>query len=261
MNKRRYTLANALTWPGIIMLLIMLSPASYAQEKTGTATPGSTKVEIVEEDFTEDEDIIEVSDPLESFNRAMFTFNDKAYVHVLKPIAVGYRNIVPEKGRVSMSNFFSNLLAPVRIVNATLQLKGEDASNEFVRFMVNTTLGLAGLFDVAKSDFKISIKREDFGQTLGHYGVDNGPYLVIPFLGPSTLRDGVGLLVDGFALDPLGYIFEDETGQYVAAKLVDIETDLSLDKDTYEAIKEDSLDPYVFLRNAYIQFRAGAVAK
>jgi len=216
----------------------------------------------VEEDFTEDdEDIIEVSDPFESINRKIFSFNDKVYVYALKPIARGFRAVIPENGRVATSNFFSNLLAPLRMVNASLQLKGEDATNETFRFLINTTLGLGGLFDVAKKDFKIKIKKEDFGQTLGHYNVANGPYLVLPFFGPSSVRDGVGLLVDGAYLDAVSYIYDDETGRYLLVKLIDIETTLSLDKDTYEAIKKDALDPYIFIRNAYIQHRAGAVEK
>jgi len=213
-----------------------------------------------DDDFTNgDDEDIEVSDPFESFNRAVFKFNDATYVHVLKPIARGYRSVVPQRGRESIGNFFSNLLAPVRIVNSAFQLKGQDASNETFRFLINSTIGVLGLFDVAKNDFRINIKKEDFGQTLGHYGVGNGPYLVIPFLGPSTIRDGVGLLVDGTWLDPIAYL--DETGEYLAVKFVDIETTISLDKDTYEAIKKDSLDPYIFLRDAYIQHRTGAVKK
>jgi len=216
-------------------------------------------VEPVEEDFTEDEDELEVNDPFESVNRKIFAFNDATYFYVFKPVAKGYRAVVPEGGRLSVSNFFSNLLAPVRIVNSGLQLKGEDATNETMRLIINSTLGLAGLFDVARNDFKITIKKEDFGQTMGHYQVGNGPYIVIPFLGPSSIRDGIGLLIDGAYLDPLNYIYDDETGRYLFAKWVDIETTLSLDKDTYEAIKNDAIDPYLFLRNAYIQHRAGAV--
>ena len=268
MRKPDHLYAINYRWIAAILILLFLSATSHAETKpaAAAAAQAETKPTVIEDDFTEEDftgeqDLIEVSDPLESFNRAMFTFNDKAYFYVLKPVAVGYRRVVPEQGRVSVSNFFSNLLAPVRIVNASLQLKGEDATNEFVRMMVNSTLGLAGLFDVAKTDFKINMKKEDFGQTLGHYGVGNGPYLVIPFLGPSTARDGFGLLVDGIALDPLEHIFEDQSGEYVAVKLLDIETGLSLDKDTYEAIKKDAIDPYIFLRNAYIQFRAGAVEK
>ncbi len=264
MNKTNRHGNHRQAWVGMKLILLTFCMPFQVQAETqaGAASNQPVNSIAIEDDFTqEDTDEVQVSDPFQPFNRAMFTFNDKAYVHVLKPVAVGYRNVVPEKGRISVSNFFSNLLAPVRIVNASLQLKGEDATNEFWRLLINTTLGLGGFFDVAKNDFKIGIKKEDFGQTLGHYGVGNGPYLVIPFLGPSTVRDGFGLVVDGYAFDPMKHILEDETGELVTAKLLDIETGLSLDKDSYEAIKKDAIDPYIFLRDAYIQFRAGAVAK
>jgi len=250
-----------------LLFMFMLLSSSIIQAETTNATKATTvkssdiEEDFTEEDFTEDENVIEVSDPLESVNRAIFAFNDKAYVYVLKPIAIGYRKVVPEKGRVSIQSFFRNLVSPVRIVNAALQLKGEDASNEFARFLINTTFGFAGFFDVAKTDFDLRMKEEDFGQTLGHYGIGNGPYLVLPLFGPSTIRDGVGRIVDGSALDPLNYIFDDEFEQYLLARWIDVETDISLDRDTYEAIKRDALDPYIFLRNAYIQLRAGAVGK
>lgn len=262
MNKTRLNFIPHLS--SLWLLLLLCAPLSSAYAETPVPVQAApVKTADIEEDFTGegDADAVVVSDPLEGFNRAMFTFNDKAYVYVLKPIAVGYRKVVPEKGRVSVKNFFSNLVAPVRIVNSALQLKGEDATNEFARFLINTTFGLAGLFDVAKNDFDIDIKKEDFGQTLGHYGVGNGPYLVIPLFGPTTIRDGIGQVIDGSTLDLLNVIYDDELERYLVARWVDIETDISLDKDTYEALKRDALDPYIFIRNAYIQHRAGAVEK
>jgi len=242
----------------VILGLLLLPSSIYAQTN---AAPAKEKAADIEEDFTGAGDEIVVSDPIEPFNRAMFSFNDKVYVYFLKPVSKTYRQVVPEPGRVSINNFFSNLLSPVRIVNSALQLKGEDATNEFVRMMVNTTIGLGGFFDVAKSDFKISMKTEDFGQTLGHYGIGNGAYLVLPLFGPTTVRDGIGLIVDNTTLDPLDRVFDGESGKYLLTRWVNITNTLSLDKDTYESIKRDSIDPYIFLRNAYIQFRAGAVEK
>jgi len=264
MEKSRITLPLFMLLAALVT--ITLSPVALSAEtipdKKSQLAPASDEEDFTQdEDFTEDKDEIIVNDPIEPFNRAMFSFNDKAYTYVLKPIAVGYRNVVPEGGRVSIKNFFTNLLAPVRIANSAFQLKGEDATNEFVRFMINTTIGLGGFFDVAKSDFKISMKKEDFGQTMGHYGIGNGAYLVLPLFGPTTMRDGFGQLVDGAAFDPLNIIFDDEIEEYLISRWVNITNELSLDKDTYEAIKRDSIDPYIFLRNAYIQFRAGAVEK
>ena len=242
-----------------IMMLVAAIPLLYSIQGYAFQSQEGIMVAInnpqtrgtnADDDFTSvDTEEIKVNDPFESFNRAMFSFNDGLYTNVMKPIAIGYRAVVPEKGRSSVKNFFTNLLAPVRIVNAALQLKGKDATNEIVRFGVNTTIGIVGLFDVARDDFKIKIKHEDFGQTLGHYGVGSGPYLVLPLWGPSSIRDGAGLLVDGIYLDPLAYV--DETEDYLIARFIDVETTISLDKDTYEAIKKDSLDPYIFIRNAY----------
>jgi len=244
--------------------IILISARATAAEDTARSP---SKQNTVEEDFTEDTDTFKVYDPWEPMNRGIFKFNDRVYFWVFKPIAKGYRAAVPEGGRVAISNFFSNLVSPIRIVNAALQLKGEKLGNELTRFGINSTIGLLGFFDVAQKDFRIPKSNEDFGQTLGYYGVPSGPYIVLPFLGPSSLRDGTGLFVDGKYLDPAAknsLIFPNEldtTSEYLAEKFVVIETDISLDKDTYEAIVQESLDPYLFLRNAYIQRRNGLIKK
>ncbi len=252
-----------------ILLFIAAIPLLYSIQGHAYQSPEGIMVAVsnpqtkdikADDDFTvDDEDEIKVNDPFESFNRAIFKFNDELYTGVMKPIAIGYRAVIPEKARSSIKNFFTNLLAPVRVVNAALQLKGQDATNELVRFGVNTIIGFAGFLDVARDDFNIKIKKEDFGQTLGHYGMGSGPYLVLPLWGPSSVRDGFGLLVDGVYLDPVAYL--DKTEDYLIVRFIDIETTISLDKDTYEAIKKDSLDPYIFIRNAYTQQRTGAVNK
>lgn len=213
-----------------------------------------------DDDFTkvDEKDTITIADPFEQINRGVFWFNDKFYFYLLKPVARGYRAVVPEKARISVSNFFSNLAAPIRIVNSALQLKGDATANASVRFILNSTIGLVGLFDVAKNDFKIQPVNEDFGQTLGHYGIGNGNYVVLPFLGPSTTRDSLGLLVDS-AIDPV--YRNTDTREYIGIRFVDTMNEVSLDKDTYEAIKKEALDPYLFIRNAYIQHRQGLVNK
>jgi phospholipid-binding lipoprotein MlaA len=204
----------------------------------------------------EDDEVIDVYDPLEKFNRGIFWFNDKAYFYVMKPVARGWRWLAPEPLRLGMRNFFSNLRAPIRFINAALQGKFRDAGNELTRFGVNTTLGIGGLFDTAKGNFGIEKKMEDTGQTLAHYGVGPGPYLVLPFLGPSNFRDGIGLLGDYyFSLVPV--VFHNRT--YWIAITGDVINFLSIDKDTYEGIKKDSLDPYLFLRDAYAQYRLNQV--
>jgi phospholipid-binding lipoprotein MlaA len=219
----------------------------------------------VEDDFTGEDDFtngdietLEVFDPIEPFNRGMFWFNDKLYFYLFKPIARGYR-VVPEPARESVSNFFSNLGTPVRFANSLLQLKIEDAGTELGRLIINSTLGIGGLFDPAKAWFDLDRKEEDFGQTLGNYGVGSGFYIVWPIFGPSNTRDTVGMVGD-FFLDPLHYI-EIKPVERVGLTALDKETDLSLDKDTYESIQQEALDPYLFVRNAYEQYRDGKIKK
>ena len=208
--------------------------------------------------FLDDEDDIEldVFDPLEPMNRGIFWFNDKLYFYLLKPVAKGYRWIMPDPLMLGIGNFFSNLASPVRIINAGLQGKFSDAGNELTRFAVNTTLGIAGFFDTAKHNFNIKKKDEDTGQTLGYYGIGPGPYLVLPFFGPSSFRDGIGLLVDS-RMDLTYYLWEDR--DYWSAIILKAVNTVALDKDTYEGIKKDALDPYLFIRDAWAQYRQNKV--
>ena len=208
--------------------------------------------------FLDDEDDIEldVYDPLEPMNRGIFWFNDKLYFYLLKPVAKGYRWIMPDPLMLGIGNFFSNLASPVRIINAGLQGKFSDAGNELTRFAVNTTLGIAGFFDTAKHNFNIKKKDEDTGQTLGYYGIGPGPYLVLPFFGPSSFRDGIGLLVDS-RMDLTYYLWEDR--DYWSAIILKAVNTVALDKDTYEGIKKDALDPYLFIRDAWAQYRQNKV--
>ncbi|MEZ4598191.1 MAG: VacJ family lipoprotein [Syntrophotaleaceae bacterium] len=217
-----------------------------------------------EEDFTGedvfDEEVaaIEVYDPIEPFNRGMFWVNDKLYFYLFKPVARGFR-VVPEPARQSVSNFFSNLGTPVRFVNSLLQLKMADAGTELGRLAINSTIGIGGLFDPAKKWFDLNRKDEDLGQTLGSYGVGNGVYLVWPIFGPSSARDTVGMVGD-FFLDPLYYI-QMKPAERIGLNALEQETRLSLDKDTYEAIKRQALDPYIYVRTSYYQLRQGKVQK
>jgi phospholipid-binding lipoprotein MlaA len=231
---------------------------------TGEAEEDFTGAGEAEEDFTgedifdEEVQIVDVNDPIEPFNRAMFWVNDKLYFYLFKPVARGLR-VVPEPARQSVSNFFSNIGTPVRFANSLLQLKFADAGSELGRLVINSTLGIGGLFDPAKAWFDLHRKDEDFGQTLGNYGVGNGFYVVWPVFGPSTARDSVGMAADYF-LDPLAYV-DMKFLERVGLESVDKETNLSLDKDTYEAIKRQALDPYLYLRTSYAQHRKGKVEK
>jgi len=222
------------------------------------ADTGAAQDEPVRSDDEIDEEEI-IADPLEPVNRAIFVFNDKLYFYVLKPTARAYR-VLPQGVRVSVANFFNNLRTPVRMVNALFQLKLLDAGGELLRFGVNTTVGIGGLFDPAKRYLGLREKEEDFGQTLGNYGAGSGFYLVLPVLGPSSARDAVGRFIDAYYFDPAVTI-PDSTGEVIALWAIDSVNFLSLDKDTYEVIKRESFDPYTFIKNAYAQNRDGNIAK
>lgn len=194
-------------------------------------------------------------DPLEPLNRGIYQFNDTVDKAVLKPVATGYKEAVPDPVRTAVGNFFSNLDDVLVLINDLLQFKLDQAASDFSRLVWNTTVGIAGLFDVA-SKMDLPKHNEDFGQTLGYWGVGNGPYLVLPILGPSTLRDTAGLAVDSH-YDPLWqHTPVDERNTAVAIHTVDTRSRLL---DAEKILDEASLDPYVFLRDAYLQRRRGLV--
>ena len=232
-------------------------PVLEDMETQGTDEQAEPWMEDDDLSFLDDDDeILDVYDPWETFNRGMFLFNDKAYFWVMKPVARGWRWLAPEPLRLGIRNFFSNLRAPIRFINAALQGKFRVAGDEITRFAVNSTLGIGGLYDPAKAHWDIEMQIEDTGQTLAHYGVGPGPYLVLPFLGPSNVRDGIGLFPDiYYSLVP--QVFENR--YYWIAISADIINFLSIDKDTYEGIKRDALDPYLFLRDAYSQYRLNLI--
>lgn len=190
-------------------------------------------------------------DPFESFNRAMYKFNDAADRYVMKPIAEGYDKIVPTPVDRSITNFFSNLEDLMVTVNDILQGKFQQGLSDFARFLANTTVGVGGLFDVATSGGLVKHK-EDFGQTLGVWGFETGPYLVLPFLGPSNVRDGIGLGVDTFTW-PILYLgsIGIRTG-LGGLRTIDKRADLL---EETEILKEAALDPYVYIREAFLQRR------
>ena len=182
----------------------------------------------------------------------MYHVNDKFYFWLLKPVSQGYSAVVPEDIRLSVSNFFKNLTTPIRFVSSLLQLKMKKAGNELVRFVYNSTAGIGGLADVAKTDLDIKRHEEDLGQTFGHYGVGHGFYIVWPVLGPSSLRDTVGMVGDWF-LDPVNYVnpFIDSLG----ISAYDEVNETSFYIGDYEDLKKSAIDPYVSIRDAYTQHR------
>lgn len=215
-----------------------------------------------DEDFFEDEfeaDKVQIADPLAPWNRAMFHLNDKLYFWLLKPLARAYKAVTPEILRIGVKNFFRNLETPIRLANCILQGKGDAASREFARFVMNTTLGVFGLGSPA--DDQPGLKppdEEDLGQTFAVYGVGNGFYIVWPVIGPSTLRDSIGKAGDWF-MNPINYIEPQEASRAVWG--FDKVSQTSFRIGDYEALKKASIDPYVALRNVYLQFRAKKVLK
>jgi phospholipid-binding lipoprotein MlaA len=200
-----------------------------------------------------EEPIKPIADPLEPINRIFFHVNDKFYFWALKPVASGYKAVFPQPVRVSVRNFFSNIATPVRLANCLLQFNFKRAGTETARFFLNTTIGLAGFFDPAKKRFSIDKQQEDFGQTLGFYRIGAVFYIILPILGPSSLRDGVGLIADGF-LDPWNYLVT-SIPVNLGVKAYDRVNRTSLTIGEYEDLKEAALDPYIALRDAYHQFR------
>lgn len=189
------------------------------------------------------------TDPYEGFNRKMFAFNDTIDTWFLKPVAKGYRWVAPAPVEVGVSNFFDNLGEVSNIVNDALQWKWKQAGNDTGRFVLNSTVGLLGTIDVARHTGLEKSDGEDFGQTLAVWGMDAGPYLVLPLMGPTTLRDGLAMPVDYYT-DPIKYI-EDDAHRYglsalelvqLRAKLLDVEGLAGGDK-------------YIFMRDAYLQRR------
>lgn len=195
----------------------------------------------------------QVWDPLEGFNRGVFKFNDRVYFWVMKPSATIYKAYIPEGTRECLRNAFTNFAFPVRFVNNILQGKFSHAGSEVARFAINSTLGFAGFWDIASRDFGLKAYKEDFGQTLGYYGMGSGFYLMIPVLGPSNVRDTMGLAGDTFTM-PLGYFVT----TYVSASIKAGSTlnSASLHIGEYEDFKKSALDPYVSMRDAYFQYRA-----
>lgn len=248
----------------LVLFAVLMPSARTALAGEGAATVSAGPTAGLERDWTEletGEEELEVWDPLEPFNRGMFWFNDKLYVYALKPVAKGYRAVTPEPVREAVGNFFHNLTAPVRIVNSLLQFKIINTLDELTIFCVNSTLGLGGFFDLTE-DAPRQPSPEDFGQTLGHYGAPAGFYLVLPVLGSTSARDAVGLVADSLA-SPVSspYYGKLQLPETAGLQAADTVNGLSLDKDTYEAIKRDALDPYLFVRDAYMQQRQAKVDK
>lgn len=200
------------------------------------------------------------ADPFEKTNRSIHKFNDTVDKAVLKPIAQGYRAVTPKPARQGVSNFLSNLREPFTFLNALLQFKPDVAANALGRFLINSTIGVGGLWDQA-TKLEVYEQREDFGQTLAVWGVPSGPYLVVPFLGPSNPRDFFGDLVL-FVTDPVDIVVTKEIGTeasygLLGARVIDLRANMI---ETIDPLLRTADDPYIFMRSAYEQNRAFAIS-
>lgn len=204
-----------------------------------------------------------VDDPLEDVNRSVFRFNRDVDQYIIKPVAEGYKAILPQPMRESIHSFLSNLGAPVVFFNDVLQLDGDRAMDTLARFLINTTLGLGGIFDPAAEVFEINHHVEDFGGTLGTYGVGGDPYIILPILGPSNPRDMVGMIVDILA-DPVDYIAHARThhaDDLTYARFGVEATEKRVEADEVLRRIDKALDPYVLMRSIYTQNREFNIRK
>ncbi len=203
----------------------------------------------------EKEETESASDPLESWNRTVFGFNEVIDAVALKPAAQVYRGVVPEYGRERVSNVLRNMRMPVVALNSFLQGDPGNAFSAFWSFMLNSTLGIAGLFDFADVNTDLKVRNEDFGQTLGAWGVGPNGYIVLPLIGPSSSRDAVGLVADIFS-DPFNYMDDDVVVTSTVAAAIDRR---AANIELIDEIYKDSFDPYATIRSLYLQRRESEV--
>ena len=228
------------------------SQNSAAAPQGAGAAPSPSSAQQSARDEVESE---ERDDRLEPFNQAMFTFNRKADDWVLRPVATGWAKVMPKPARASVGRFFNNVGVIPRFANDVFQLQFKQGGTEVARFGINSTLGVAGLFDPADKWFGLEQEDNDFGLTLAKYGVREGPYLVLPLLGPSTVRDAAGGVADG-AMNPVNYTAGGGAELYEAgAKAFAAINTRSENLDKFDEVERDTIDPYAAVQDAYLQHR------
>ena len=196
------------------------------------------------------------ADPLESMNRSIYSFNEGVDEAIFKPVATAYQNVTPRVARQGVTNFFDNLGDAWSFVNNVLQGQGQGAYNSMVRFSVNTVLGIGGLFDIA-SEAGIERQKQDFGQTLGRWGMPTGPYLVLPFWGPSTVRDSAGLVVDAYGYPANSMDDVRWRNSLFGLRMVNNRANLLKAGDVLDSV---ALDKYSLVRDVYLRSRIGGAA-
>ncbi|MDE3016116.1 MAG: VacJ family lipoprotein [Pseudomonadota bacterium] len=232
-------------------------PAAQAATQLNTAPAGNSgSVNAPRIPRTPDADSASEADPLEPLNRGIYQFNYVFDGVLLKPMTLIYQGVVPEQGQVMVSHFLENIYTPVVFVNSVLQGDPKNTFRTLCRFVINTTLGIGGLFDVA-SDMGIRNRPADFGETLAFWGAGPGPYIELPIAGPSDLRDAFGRLGDAF-MTPTNYAKNAVWISVWAATAID---ERSKNMELLDGIYSSSLDPYATLRSAYIQKRASDIRR
>ena len=199
-------------------------------------------------------------DPYEGFNRGVYTFNDTIDGAILKPIAMGYNYVTPDVAKKGINNFYNNITDFITAVNSFLQLDFEQGMTDSGRVIVNTTIGLLGFIDVASTNVNnyTDRNRQDFGTTLARYGWRDSAYLVLPFFGPSTFRDGTGLAVDGLFIDPIGYVQNVRwRNRLYIGKIINTRAQLL---DATNLMDDASIDPYAFQRDSWLQMRNAQIS-
>ncbi|HEY1084032.1 MAG TPA: VacJ family lipoprotein [Prosthecobacter sp.] len=234
------------------------TPTSPSTAAVQQAKPGTEAVDELDDYGS----AAQVSDPLEGMNRVTFKINDGLYTFLLRPVSKGYVAVAPKPLRQGLDNFFDNVKFPVRFVNCTLQGKMKRAGQEVQKFGVNTFAGFGGL--IRQSD-KIpslaSVPAEDTGQTLGKWGLGNGPYLVLPVFGPSSMRDGVGMAGD-YVLNPVNWGFflkgSNDSWTWIPSTVNNVRSWPS-QLELYDEARQNAVDPYISVRSVYIQNREAVV--
>ncbi len=255
-----------------LCLILLYSHNVFAESSTESKTnkildyqqKERLKEEQAEEEFLEAEKFLSqptIKDPYERLNRKIFRFNDLADHYLLEAVARSYRSILPKPVRKTIANFSTNLTLPISALNSFAQGKTDNGLANFSTFLINSTIGVFGLFDIAGKK-GIAYRREDFGQTLGYYKINSGNFLMLPFLGPSSTRDLTGLLIDKsvdvFSFNALkiggSYNFIDSKYRIISSSFSTINTREGL-IEIIDSIRKDSLDPYSTVRSAYYQRR------
>lgn len=260
----QYAVLTPMKTVGFIFLLFMFfcQPLAYAagnEPLSSNAIPNLLDEEEIADEAVAEGQEVSIYDPLEPMNRFFFDVNDRLYIWVVKPITRGYSRVLPLDLRESLGNFFLNVGFPVNFLNSFLQGDLRTMSIVVQRFVINSTLGVLGLVDVAAIEFDLVPRRADFGQTLGRWGIGEGVFLYWPLVGPSNVRDTLGLTADTF-FKPLPYVYDDRLIDLAiySTERVNI---LSLHPDLYEDLKRYSLDPYIAARQVYTEYRRGVLVR